>query len=143
MSPQMRERLTVSLSIVALVLLLLDEYSRGGFVDRPLTLGASRVVAWQIMASATMAILLARIAQLAARQELLGARRAAWIESVIFLCFNLVLFARDGSARFVDWGYVFNAHRAQLVGAGLLTRFLLIALLYIRLKPSVTADRRG
>lgn len=109
--------------------MLRDEYSLGEFAYPHLTLGPARTIVWQVIVAGTMVSLLLLTALRTARNDVRAALQIAVVEAIVFTGFNLALLLRDGTARFVDYSYVFVYDRAWLVGIGAIARLVLVGLL--------------
>ena len=109
--------------------MLRDEYSLGEFSYPHFTLGPARTIVWQVIVAGAMVSILLLTALRAARNDMRAALRIAVVEAIVFTGFNLALLLRDGTARFVDYSYVFVYDRAWLVGSGAIARLVLVGLL--------------
>lgn len=136
-----RGGLAIIVALFAILFMLGDEYSFGEFSYPHFTLGPAHTIVWQVIVAGALVSLLLLTALRAARNDVRAALRIAVVEAIVFTSFNLALFLRDGTARFVDVSYVFVYDRAWLVGSGAIARLVLIGLLVAGAKRG--ANHRG
>lgn len=130
------------LALVAIFSIAADAYARG--LDfRPLRLTAERAFEpasfhlWQVIAAATMIIMLAAVATAASKRPR-SARRIALFEMFVFVAYNALLFVRDGWYRLDSPS--FGSHAQPLISliAGVVSHVLILRAVFGSEKGAAT-----